>query len=103
MSVLRTRSARAQDSIGSTIATQNQVTRETPEATKPLSVGDSVHHRSDVVRTGADSLAKPAVLDSTNLAVGPNRNLRINRFPDWFAWINIHDAMEAARYQKEGT
>ena len=25
------------------------------------------------------------------------RNLRIMRFPDWFAWIHVHDALEAAR------
>ena len=95
-------SGRAQQSIGSTTAAQNQVTREAAGAAKPLSVGDSVY-RNDVVRTGSESPAKLVFLDSTNLAVGPTWNLRINRFPDWFAWIHIHDALEAARYQKEGT
>jgi hypothetical protein len=70
--------ARAQDSIWSTTAAQHQVTRETAEAAKPLSVGDSVF-RNDGVRTGADSVAKQAFLDSTNLAAKPTWNLRINR------------------------
>lgn len=94
--------APAQESIGSTRAAQNRVTRETAAATKPLSVSDSVY-RNDVVGAGADSVAKLVFLDSTNLAVGPIWNLRINRLPDWFAWIHIHDAMEAARYRKDGT
>jgi hypothetical protein len=72
-------SARAQQSIGSTAAAKNQVTREFAGASKPLSVGDSVF-RDEVVRTGSDSLAKLVFLDSTNLAVGPTSRIVLDQF-----------------------
>jgi hypothetical protein len=71
--------ARAQESIGSTAAAQNQVTRESSGATRPLVVGDSVY-RNDVVRTGTDSVAKLVFLDSTNLAVGPTSRVVLDQF-----------------------
>jgi hypothetical protein len=71
--------ARAQQAIGSTAAAQNQVTRELSGAAGPLTVGDSVY-RNEVVRTGADSLAKLIFLDSTNLAVGPTSRVLLDRF-----------------------
>ena len=71
--------ARAQQAIGSTTTAQNQVTRELAGAAGPLSVGDSVY-RNEVVRTGADSLAKLVFLDSTNLAVGPTSRIVLDRF-----------------------
>jgi hypothetical protein len=72
-------SARAQQSIGSATAAQNQVTREFAGASKPLSVGDAVF-RDEVVRTGADSIAKLVFLDSTNLAVGPTSRIVLDQF-----------------------
>src|SRR5271165_1462836 len=71
--------ARAQQAIGSTTTAQNQVTRELAGSTGSLSVGDSVY-RNEVVRTGADSLAKLVFLDSTNLAVGPTSRIVLDRF-----------------------
>jgi len=71
--------ARAQRAIGSATTAQNQVTRELSGAAGPLSVGDSVY-RNEVVRTGADSLAKLVFLDSTNLAVGPTSRIVLDRF-----------------------
>jgi hypothetical protein len=71
--------AQAQQAIGSTTTAQNQVTRELAGAAGPLSVGDSVY-RNEVVRTGADSLAKLVFLDSTNLAVGPTSRIVLDRF-----------------------
>jgi hypothetical protein len=71
--------ATAQQAIGSTTTSQNQVTRELSGAAGPLSVGDSVY-RNEVVRTGADSLAKLVFLDSTNLAVGPTSRVVLDRF-----------------------
>ncbi len=70
---------RAQQAIGSTTTAQNQVTRELSGAAGPLSVGDFVY-RNEVVRTGADSLAKLVFLDSTNLAVGPTSRIVLDRF-----------------------
>lgn len=71
--------AQAQQAIGSTATAQNQVTRELGGAAAPLSAGDSVF-RNEVVRTGADSLAKLVFLDSTNLAVGPTSRVVLDRF-----------------------
>ena len=71
--------ARAQQAIGATTTAQNQVTRELAGAAGPLSVGDSVY-RNEVVRTGADSLAKLVFLDSTNVAVGPTSRIVLDRF-----------------------
>ncbi len=71
--------ADAQQAIGSTTTAQNQVTRELAGAAGPLTVGDSVF-RNEVVRTGADSLAKLVFLDSTNLAVGPTSRVLLDRF-----------------------
>jgi hypothetical protein len=71
--------AKAQQAIGSATNAQNQVTRELNGAAAPLSVGDSVF-RNEVVRTGADSLAKLVFLDSTNLAVGPTSRVVLDRF-----------------------
>jgi hypothetical protein len=72
-------SARAQQSIGSTTAAKNQVTREVAGASAPLMVGDSVY-LNEVVRTGVDSLAKLVFLDSTNLAVGPISRVVLDQF-----------------------
>ena len=69
----------AQQAIGSATSAQNQVTREISGAASPISVGDSVF-RNEVVRTGADSLAKLVFLDSTNLSVGPTSRVVLDRF-----------------------
>lgn len=71
--------ASAQQAIGSTATTQNQVTRELAGAAGPLATGDSVF-RNEVVKTGTDSLAKLVFLDSTNLAVGPTSRVLLDRF-----------------------
>jgi hypothetical protein len=71
--------SRAQQAIGSAATAQNQVTRELAGSEGALSVGDSVY-RNEVVRTGADSLAKLVFLDSTNLAVGPTSRIVLDRF-----------------------
>ena len=69
----------AQQAIGSTTTVQNQVTRELSGGSAPLSVGDSVF-RNEVVRTGANSLAKLVFVNSTNLAVGPTSRVVLDRF-----------------------
>ena len=71
--------ARAQQHIGSTVDSQNLVSRELSGASGPLNVGDDVF-RSEVVRTGEDSRAKLVFLDSTNLAVGPTSRVTLDEF-----------------------
>ena len=71
--------AHAQQPIGSTTLTQNQVTRELGGASGVLSVGDFVF-LNEAVRTGPDLLAKLVFVDSTNLAVGPTSRVVLDRF-----------------------
>ncbi|HZZ61331.1 MAG TPA: FecR domain-containing protein [Roseiarcus sp.] len=71
--------AQAQQNIGSTALSQNQVSRDLAGAAGPLKSGDSVY-RDEVVRTGEASLAKLVFLDSTNLAIGPISRVTLDRF-----------------------
>jgi ferric-dicitrate binding protein FerR (iron transport regulator) len=71
--------ASAQQAIGSTALSRNQVTRELAGASGALAVGDSVY-LNEAVRTGADSLAKLVFVDSTNLSVGPTSRVVLDRF-----------------------
>jgi hypothetical protein len=73
------RGALAQQHIGSTVDSQNLVSRELSGASGPLNVGDEVF-RNEVVRTGEDSRAKLVFLDSTNLAVGPTSRVTLDEF-----------------------
>jgi hypothetical protein len=57
---------------------KNQVHRVTGSATSQISVGDSVL-RDEVVRTGADSAARLVMADSTNLSLGPNASITLDR------------------------
>jgi hypothetical protein len=70
---------RAQEHIGSTVVSHNDVTRDLAGAMGPLAVGDSVY-RNEGVRTGADSTAKLVFLDSTNLGVGPVSHVTLDQF-----------------------
>jgi hypothetical protein len=71
--------AQAQQNIGSTTLSQNQVSRDLAGAVGPLASGDAVY-RDEVVRTGEASLAKLVFLDSTNLAIGPISRVTLDRF-----------------------
>ena len=50
----------------------------TGSATSQISVGDSVL-RDEVVRTGLDSAARLVMADSTNLSLGPNASITLDR------------------------
>jgi FecR protein len=71
--------AYAQQNIGSTALSRNQVSREIAGAAGPLNNGDPVF-RDEIVRTGEDSTAKLVFLDSTNLAIGPISRVTLDRF-----------------------
>jgi hypothetical protein len=71
--------AHAQQNIGSASEAHNQVSRETSDGSTSLNSGDPVF-RDESVRTGAESTAKLIFLDSTNLAVGPISNVKLDRF-----------------------
>jgi len=69
----------AQQNIGATETTKNEVSRELAGAPGALNPGDPVF-RNEVVKTGQDSTAKLVFLDSTNLAVGPISRVVLDRF-----------------------
>ena len=57
---------------------KNQVVRVTGSAANQINVGDSVL-RDEVVRTGLDSAARLVMADSTNLSLGPNATITLDR------------------------
>jgi hypothetical protein len=69
----------AQQNIGATETTKNEVSRELAGAPGKLNPGDPVY-RSEIVKTGQESTAKLVFLDSTNLAVGPTSRVVLDRF-----------------------
>jgi len=57
---------------------QNQVVRVADAAATQINIGDSML-RDEVVRTGADSAARFVMADSTNLSLGPDATLKLDR------------------------
>jgi hypothetical protein len=70
--------ALAQTRVGEAAVIKNQVHRVTGSAASQISVGDSVL-RDEVVRTGLDSAARLVMADSTNLSLGPNATITLDR------------------------
>jgi hypothetical protein len=70
--------ASAQTRVGEAAVIKNQVHRVTGSAASLISVGDSVL-RDEVVRTGLDSAARLVMADSTNLSLGPNATITLDR------------------------
>jgi hypothetical protein len=68
----------AQARVGEAAVIKNQVHRVTGSAASQISVGDSVL-RDEVVRTGVDSAARLVMADSTNLSLGPNATITLDR------------------------
>jgi hypothetical protein len=62
--------------IGKTAVAENDVAR-LPQAT-PIRVGDDVV-RNETIRTGNNSTAKIVLIDDTNVAIGPNSTLTMDR------------------------
>jgi hypothetical protein len=70
--------AHAQSRVGEAVVVKNQVVRVTGSATSPINVGDGLL-RDETVRTGLDSAARLVMSDSTNLSLGPNSSLKLDR------------------------
>jgi len=83
-------SAHAQTRIGEAAVVKNQVVRVMGSGTTPINVGDSVV-RDETVRTGTDSAARLVMADSTNLSLGPNSSLKLDRtvFDDQHSYRDI--------------
>ncbi len=76
--ILTTTSARAETRVGEAVIVKNEVLRVATSATSPINVGDSLL-RDETVRTGADSATRLVMIDSTNLSIGPNASLKLDR------------------------
>src|SRR5580693_4898357 len=70
--------AHAQARVGEAAVIQNQVVRVTGSAASQINVGDGVN-RDEIVRTGLDSAARLVMADSTNLSLGPNAAIKLDR------------------------
>jgi len=70
--------AHAQTRVGEAAVVKNEVVRVMASATSQINVGDGVL-RDEIVRTGLDSAARLVMADSTNLSLGPNATIRLDR------------------------
>ena len=70
--------AHAQARVGEAVVIQNEVLRVAGAASNQINIGDAVL-RDETVRTGTDSAARFVMADSTNLSLGPNATIRLDR------------------------
>jgi hypothetical protein len=71
-------SAHAQARVGEAVVVKNEVVRIAGSATSPINVGDGLL-RDETVHTGLDSATRLVMADSTNLSLGPNATLKLDR------------------------
>ncbi|MGH6712583.1 MAG: FecR family protein [Bradyrhizobium sp.] len=77
-SLLTTSPLSAQTRVGEAAVVRNEVHRVAGSATSRINVGDGLL-RDEIVRTGLDSAARLVMSDSTNLSLGPNASLKLDR------------------------
>lgn len=70
--------AHAQARVGEAVIVQNEVLRVSSSATAQINVGDGLL-RDETVRTGADSATRLVMADSTNLSLGANATVKLDR------------------------
>lgn len=82
--------ASAQTRVGEAAVIQNEVVRVTGSANSQINVGDSML-RDEIVRTGLEGAARFVMADSTNLSLGPNATIRLDRtvFKDEHSYRDI--------------
>jgi hypothetical protein len=68
----------AQTRVGEAAVVKNEVLRVAGSATSRINVGDGLL-RDEIVRTGLDSAARLVMSDSTNLSLGANASLKLDR------------------------
>jgi hypothetical protein len=93
-------SAHAQARVGEAAVIQNQVVRVTESATSQINVGDGVL-RDETVRTGLESAARLVMADNTNLSLGPNATLKLDRtvFDDEHTYRDIAVKLTAGAFR----
>jgi hypothetical protein len=70
--------AQAPARVGEAAVVQNQVIRVSGSGGTQINVGDAVL-RNETVRTGADSATRLVMIDSTNLSLGANSSITLDR------------------------
>src|ERR1700719_2791177 len=82
--------AHAQARVGEAVVIKNEVVRVAGSAASPINVGDGVL-RDEIVRTGLASAARLVMADSTNLSLGPNAMIKLDRtvFDDEHSYRDI--------------
>ena len=70
--------AHAQTRVGEAAVVKNEVLRVAGPSTIQIKVGDGLV-RDETVRTGIDSATRLVMADSTNLSLGPNATLKLDR------------------------
>jgi hypothetical protein len=70
--------ARAQTRVGEAVLVQNQVDRVANSLSMPINVGDGLM-RDETVRTGRESATKLVMADDTNLSLGPDAAITLDR------------------------
>jgi hypothetical protein len=76
--LLTTSPLSAQTRVGEAAVVKNEVLRVAASATSRINVGDGLL-RDEIVRTGLDSAARLVMSDSTNLSLGANASLKLDR------------------------
>jgi hypothetical protein len=82
--------ASAQTRVGEAAVVKNQVVRVAGSASSQINVGDSLL-RDETVRTGLDSATRLVMADNTNLSLGPNATITLDRtvFNDEHSYSDI--------------
>jgi hypothetical protein len=71
--------ALSQEKIGIAVTIRNDVNGILSTRTMPINIGEDVFGK-EIVKTGQESSAKLVFADSTNLAVGPNSSVTLDKF-----------------------
>src|SRR5215468_8693864 len=71
-------SAQTPARVGEAAVVQNEVVRVSGSSGTQINVGDAVL-RNETVRTGADSATRLVMIDSTNLSLGANSSITLDR------------------------
>ena len=91
---------RAQTRVGEAAVIKNEVVRVAGSAASQINVGDAVL-RDEIVRTGLDSAARLVMADSTNLSLGPNATVTLDRtvFNDEHSYRDIAIRLTAGAFR----
>jgi hypothetical protein len=93
-------SARAETRVGEAAVVKNEVVRIAGSSNNPINVGDELL-RDEVVHTGLDSATRLVMADSTNLSLGPNSTITLDRtvFDDEHKYRDIAIRLATGAYR----